>query len=97
MKATKKSTTGPSTDGSNTTPARQEALIEKAASQKKEKNEASAEQDSDDINDADDEEMHSDDSVSMMRLDSEICLPRGKFYHNSTKDQAIQLNIKPFL
>ena len=33
---------------------------------------------SNDIEDGEDDDMHSDDSMDMMRLDSEICLPRGK-------------------
>ena len=70
MKTNKKSAQVPSTEGSNTTPNRQEALTEKA--------EKKVDNDSDGLDDEDDEEMQDDDSISCMRLDSEICLPRGK-------------------
>ena len=74
MKTNKKPATVPSTDGSNTTPNRQEALIEKADFKEKDDDNVS-----DGIeDDEDDDEMQDDDSISCMRLDSEICLPRGK-------------------
>ena len=79
MKANKGQATGPSTDGSTTTPARQEALAEKAQ-EKKEVSENGSDAPDSSIND--DEEMHSDDSDCFQRLDSEICLPRGKFTYN---------------
>ena len=82
MKANKGQATGPSTDGSTTTPARQEALAEKAQIKKQGSENGSDAPDSNDIND--DEEMHSDDSDCFQRLDSEICLPRGKFTYNHT-------------
>ena len=73
MKTNKKSATVPSTEGSNTTPQRQEALTEKADVAKKDIDNVS-----DGLDDDEDDEMQDDDSISCMRLDSEICLPRGK-------------------
>ena len=76
MKSNKKPATGPSTEGSVTTPHRQEALTDKAKVAKEVQKHDSA--GSNDIEDGEDDDMHSDDSMDMMRLDSEICLPRGK-------------------
>ena len=44
----------------------------------------------------DDEEMQSDDSNNYQRLDSEICLPRGKYSYSLIYPEGITLNKQTF-